>query len=572
MKDTVKKKDYGLILIIVIGLIVVLGIVFLIPDGTSTSTSNEPKKEDIVVTFTTTDTNITLKKGDTKEINYSLSVDYPISWFSSNSGVATVSNGVVTAVGSGIANITGTVNVDGKIRSIYIKVTVEKDESETPTEPEKPTVPQIEKLVISSNKLNIVVDETKKIEYRIEPTNGEIKSIKWDSEDTSIATVDENGSVKGLKEGSTTVTLNINDSLIGKINVKVKPKITGLKVTSSTNITLRVGATSQINAEITPKDSNVKITYKSNNSHVTVSNKGVIKAVSSGTSTVTVSADKYSKKITVTIRPQTGVISGDGIWAYKDSKTVNPVRASTNFFTNLSKKGIGKISGSVYTYSNYSYDISKSLLSYNGRTSMVRIYYPNGSDLSKVNTFTFIGGAGERNWGSFFSAIEKDTSMIKTSGIVILVSAKSSYNAQDAINATNFVKAIVKQTKGMKNSVAGYSMGGPAAGRAAHTNNYDKLVIVDSYIDSSDIPQLKDKEIYFYSPNGDSMVSRTIPSLNKIVSTGGFKNVTVVTNNSKLINNYSSHMLIVNPGSDQGYGHGYTCIVKSNMFAYINKD
>ncbi len=560
----------NIVIFIIIGLIVVMGIIFLIPEKSSTPTNNVPKQDDIIITFTTTDTDITLNKGETKEINYSLSGNYNINWFSSNSSVATVSNGVVTAIGKGICNITGTVSAEGKIRTISVRVTVNEEEKEQ--EPEKPTVPQIEKLVISTNKINVVVEETKKIEYRIEPTNGEIRSIKWDSEDPSIATIDENGTVKGIKEGSTVVSLNINDNLIGKITVKVKPKITGITLSSPTSLTLKVGGTSQISAVTNPKDSNVKITYKSNNSHVTVNDSGKITAVSSGTSTITVAADKYSKKISVTVRPQTGVISGDGIWAYTDSNTVNPVRAGTNFFSNLEKKGIGKLSGTVYTYSDYAYDFSKSLLSHGGRSSMVRIYYPNGKDLSKVNTFTFIGGAGERNWGSFFSAIEKDTSMIKTGGIVILVSGRSGYNYQDAINATNFVKAIVKQEKGMKNSVAGYSMGGPEAGKAAHIGNYDRLVIVDSYIDSSDIASLQNKEIYFYSPNGDSMAKHTTTTLNRIASNGNFKNVTLITNNSNFINNYSKSMLVVNPGSAQGYGHGYTCIVKSNMFAFINKD
>ena len=560
----------NIVIFIIIGLIVVTGIIFLIPENKSTPTNNVPKQDDIIITFTTTDTDITLNKGETKEINYSLSGNYNINWFSSNSSVATVSNGVVTAVGKGICNVTGTVSAEGKIRTISVRITV--NEEEKPEEPEKPTVPQIEKLVISTNKINIVVEETKKIEYRIEPTNGEIRSIKWDSEDPSITTVDENGNVKGIKEGSTIVSLNINDNLIGKITVKVKPKITGITLSSPTSLTLKVGGTSQISAVTNPKDANVKITYKSNNSHVTVNDSGKITAVSSGTSTITVAADKYSKKISVTVRPQTGVISGDGIWAYTDSNTVNPVRAGTNFFSNLEKKGIGKLSGTVYTYSDYVYDFSKSLLSHGGRSSMVRIYYPNGKDLSKVNTFTFIGGAGERNWGSFFSAIEKDTSMIKTGGIVILVSGRSGYNYQDAINATNFVKAIVKQEKGMKNSVAGYSMGGPEAGKAAHISNYDRLVIVDSYIDSSDIASLQNKEIYIYSPTGDSMAKHTTTTLNRIASNGNFKNVTLISNNSNFINNYSKSMLVVNPGSAQGSGHGYTCIVKSNMFAFINKD
>ena len=572
-----KNKDntLNIVMYVIIGLIVIVGIVLMIPENTETPpTENTEKKEEVIITFTTTDNNVTLKKGETKQINYTLSGNYNINWFSSNNKVATVSNGIITAVGSGNANVTGTVSVDGKVRSISIKVTVEKEESETPTPtptPE-PTKPQIEKLVIASNKLNVVVDETKKIEYRIEPTDGEIKSLKWESADTSIATVDESGNVKGIKEGSTTVTININDSLIGKITVKVKPKIKGLNLKSSTSLTLKIGDTSKISAETNPTNSGVKITYKSNNNHVTVNDKGLITAVSGGTSTITVSADKYSKTINVTVRPRTGVVDGTGIWAYTDSKVVNPTRMGVNFFQSLANKGIGSISGNVYTYSKYTYDIEKCVLSADGRASLVKFYYPNGKDLSDVNTFTFIGGSGERNMSGLFTKMDQDTSLIKSGGIVIIVSARSSYDYRDAINSTEFIKGIVKQKSGKRNTVAGYSMGGPEAGKAILYGKYDAVFIVCSYIDKSVLQQIKDKEIYFYSPVSDSMAKHTITSLNHIKSMGDFKNVTVVSNNSQIVNNYSNSVLIVNPGSAQGSGHGWINFVNGNLFAFANKD
>ena len=114
----------NIVIFIIIGLIVVTGIIFLIPENKSTPTNNVPKQDDIIITFTTTDTDITLNKGETKEINYSLSGNYNINWFSSNSSVATVSNGVVTAVGKGICNVTGTVSAEGKIRTISVRITV----------------------------------------------------------------------------------------------------------------------------------------------------------------------------------------------------------------------------------------------------------------------------------------------------------------------------------------------------------------------------------------------------------------------------------------------------------------
>ena len=156
-------KILNIIIYVIIGLMVIVGIIFFIPESKEEKPNdNNDKKDEIVITFTTTDTNIILKKGETKKINYSLSGDYNINWFSSNNSVVQVQNAEIKAINNGTANITGTVSVDGVVKSITIKVTVEKDENETPTPtptPE-PTKPQIEKLVIASNKISVVVDET----------------------------------------------------------------------------------------------------------------------------------------------------------------------------------------------------------------------------------------------------------------------------------------------------------------------------------------------------------------------------------------------------------------------------
>ena len=61
-----------------------------------------------------------------------------------------------------------------------------------------------------------------------------------------------------------------------------------------------------------------------------------------GAAVVTVSSEdgKVSKKINVTVYPKSGVISGEGIWAYTDSKVVNPVRAGSSFFQGLANKAM----------------------------------------------------------------------------------------------------------------------------------------------------------------------------------------------------------------------------------------
>ena len=463
------------------------------------------------------DIDLKLYIGDSKKLTYTVSpsntTEKKLIWSTTNKDVATIENdGTVKAISEGTAVIR--LRTDSGVFASCTVTVSKKGESTTPsspstsTEPSNPTTPstptttkpQIEKLIISSGSVTIEEGKTKTITYRIEPTNGEIRSIKWTSEDTSIATVTSDGTIKGIKEGNTTITLKINENITGSISVNVK-------------------------------------------------------------------------KVTPTTPTETGKVSNGKIWGYTDNKVVNLTRAGTSFFTSLANKGIGSISGNIYTYSGYTYDISKSNLTYNGRTSLIRIYYPNGVDLSNVNTFALFGGTGEQNMKGFFATADKDTSLIKSSGIVILVSSPGSYHYQDAINATNFVKAITKQKSGKKNSVGGYSLGGPAAGSAMIRSNYDRLFILHSKVELSHAVKLKDKEIYVYAPKGDAkMGGSTRTTLTQLKNDGARKNLTVVTNDSSIINTFSNYFTIVNPGSEQGSGHGYVNFTNGNVFAFACSD
>ena len=533
--------------------------------------------------LTLSETSLNMSVGESKKLKVTASpsnaTEKKIIWSTTDSRVAVIDkDGVVLAKSSG-TTIIKVRTESGKSASCKVTVTNKKSTPSTPSKPSTPstpttTKPQITKLVISSNKLNVEIGDTQKISYRIEPTNGEIRSINWSSANTNVATVDSNGNVTGIKSGSTEITLNINGNLIGKVTVTVSPKVTGINLKSSSSLSLKVGNTSQINAETIPSDSGVKISYSSNNNHVTVSDTGLIKAVSAGSSVITLKADTITKTINVTVTststqtdPPTVVDTGN-VWGYKDSKTVNPVRADLSFFTNLANKGIGSISGNVYSYAGYSYYTKTSNLVYNGRSSLVRIYYPKGVDLSNVNTLAFLGGTGERNMGGMFSAIDGNTSMIKSGGIIILVSTTGSYHHQDAINATNFVKAITKQKSGKKNSVAGYSLGGPAAGNAMIYGNYDRLFILHAKVELPATAKLKNKTIYVYSPKGDKLSSSTRTTLVSFKNDGAGKNLTLVTNNTEFIKTFGNVFTIVNPGSAQGSGHGYANFVNGNLFAF----
>ena len=83
----------------------------------------------------------------------------------------------------------------------------------------------ITKVSISASKNTLEVDEELELNINIEPKNVSLdgKNIFWKSSDETVATVDENGKVKALKEGSTIITLEV-DGIKATITINVNGK------------------------------------------------------------------------------------------------------------------------------------------------------------------------------------------------------------------------------------------------------------------------------------------------------------------------------------------------------------
>ena len=117
--------------------------------------------------------------------------DKTLTWKSSDVSVATVDNGKVTAVGKGEAVITasvGSLNVNCKVTVVYPVKSITLSKTEASVEEEKTVA------------LKAVVD-----------TEDPDVNVLWTSENSSVASVDQNGLVKGLKVGTTTISANVGD-------------------------------------------------------------------------------------------------------------------------------------------------------------------------------------------------------------------------------------------------------------------------------------------------------------------------------------------------------------------------
>ncbi|MGN1317823.1 MAG: Ig-like domain-containing protein, partial [Lachnospirales bacterium] len=115
----------------------------------------------------------------------------------------------------------------------------------------------------------------------------------WYSNNTSVVTVDKNGTITGVKSGSANVTATATD---GSVRYSYTFDITVNETTaanSTKSITVYVDKTKDLHSYVDDRYSASNYTWMSNNTkYVTVSNNGVITGEKEGSATVTAIYDK----------------------------------------------------------------------------------------------------------------------------------------------------------------------------------------------------------------------------------------------------------------------------------------
>lgn len=175
----------------------------------------------------------------------------PVTWKSSDESVVTVTDGVVTAVSSGTADVIAEVFGNGKIVSAKCRVTVEAPPDNTKPAPVDPDI----KLVQST----VTLDIGERTTLRAITTPAD-QTVGWNSSNEAVAVVDQSGIVTALAAGTTTITAYMEyngDTYFALCGIAVKstaPDVT-LSVSSVTNIaqtTARVNASCAYGAGCRP--------------------------------------------------------------------------------------------------------------------------------------------------------------------------------------------------------------------------------------------------------------------------------------------------------------------------------
>ena len=119
---------------------------------------------------------------------------------------------------------------------------------------------QVEKITLSLDKTTINKGERIKIKANISPEDAVDKTLKYSSDNTSVATVSSDGYIQGISSGSAKITAKASNGVTGTINIKVYSPVTDI-ITSTDNIVLQIGETYKINATVFQMMQIIKIFY-----------------------------------------------------------------------------------------------------------------------------------------------------------------------------------------------------------------------------------------------------------------------------------------------------------------------
>ena len=168
------------------------------------------------------------------------------------------------------------------------------------------TVKNVTGVKLSETTKSIVVGGEFVLTATVSPTDAANKEVTWSTDKADIATVDNNGKVKGVKEGEATITVTTKDGNKTdkcKVTVTKKPiAVTGVEL-NETEKKLKVGEEFTLTATVSPADAtNKEVTWTSDKPAVATVDNGKVKAVATGEATITVTTKDGNKTATCKVK------------------------------------------------------------------------------------------------------------------------------------------------------------------------------------------------------------------------------------------------------------------------------
>ena len=241
------------------------------------------------LSFTGTGSSQTL----TATVSPSNATNKTLTWSSSNTSVATVSNGVVKAVGFGTATITAKSN-NGKTASCSVTV--------------NPIQPTGIKATPETSTL-YGLNSTVKLSANVMPSNATNKAVTWSSRNTSVATVSSDGTVKAVGYGTTVITATTVNGLTSNCTINVKKE----EVTSLTIATQPTKTNYYVGDTLNTAGLTLKAAYNNGTTQTITSGFTCTPTALSTAGTQTVTVNYGGKTATFAVNVQDVTLSGIAI-------------------------------------------------------------------------------------------------------------------------------------------------------------------------------------------------------------------------------------------------------------------
>lgn len=195
-----------------------------------------------------------------------------IVWTSSDESVVRVEDGVVTAVGPGLARVYA-IDVNGKSASCAFEI--------------KPA--EVESVTLDRTAAALKAGESLALSPAVLPAAASDMTLQWTSSDASVVRV-EDGVVTALRSGSATVTAASPNGK--KASCKITVTAAGVESVALNyrTVLLDAGKTFRLTATVTPADAeNAEVAWTSSDTSVVRVENGVVTAVGAGKAVVTAS-------------------------------------------------------------------------------------------------------------------------------------------------------------------------------------------------------------------------------------------------------------------------------------------
>ena len=287
-------------------------------------------------------------------------------WKSSNPEIATVDGtGNVTALADGVVTITATTE-DGRLKAESILII------------EFIPVP-VSMISAGIYQLTMNEGETKQLSLKFTPENATNKKVVWSSSQPRVASVTQDGLIKALENGTSTITATAADGNGAKYSITVTVNSVTAKIhVESVDVldpfdTIYVGETKTIHAAIKPANAtDMGVRWSAGTSSVDIISakcgkatnnavEGIIKGLKPGRARITVAStdiyDGYEMKVTLSItvlsRPvETVSLDKNGLLlkigeSYTLKANITPASATTKTITwTSSDSSVAEVSSS----------------------------------------------------------------------------------------------------------------------------------------------------------------------------------------------------------------------------------